>query len=65
MKTANVIIFQAINREQNSTINIRVIWIKWCINGKKFSFKGFLGFPKSFCGIKRAFWNPCFISESG
>ena len=28
MKTADVIIFQAINRGLNSTINIRVIWIR-------------------------------------
>ena len=30
-----------------------------------FSFDGFLGFCKSFCGIERAFRNPCFISKSG
>ena len=35
------------------------------MNGKMFSFDGFLGFRKSFCGIERAFCNPFFISESG
>ena len=57
MKTANVIIFQAINRGLNSTINIRVIWIKCCNEwqGNEFSFDGSLGFHKSFCGIERAF----------
>ena len=30
-----------------------------------FSFDSFLGFPKSFSGIERAFRNPCLISESG
>ena len=28
-----------------------------------FSFDGFLGFRKSFRDIKKAFWNPCFISN--
>ena len=32
---------------------------------KMFSFEGFLGFRKSFCGIDGCFWNPCFISEYG
>ena len=50
MKTANVIIFQAINRGLNSTINIRVIWIKCC--NAMFSFDSFLGFRKSLHGSK-------------
>ena len=54
MKIANVIIFQAINRGLNSTINIRVIWIKCCNEWQGVLIYGFLGFRKSFCDIERA-----------
>ena len=35
------------------------------MNDKTFSFEGFLGFRRSFCGTDGCFWNPCFISEYG
>ena len=44
MKAANAIIFQTINQGLNVVIF-----------DEMFSFDGFLGFPKSCCGIERAF----------
>ena len=55
MKAANTIVFQTINRGFNSAINIGLFGLNVVMNGKMFSFKGFLGFRKSFCGIERAF----------
>ena len=56
MKTTNIINFQAVNRGLNSTINILGLFgLNVVMTGKMFSFDGFLGFRKSFCGIERAF----------
>ena len=55
MKTANVILFRAINRGLNSTKILELLGLNVVMNGKMFSFDGFLGFCKSFCGIERAF----------
>ena len=65
MKATNVIIFQIINEGLIVPQILGFLGLNIVMNGKMFSFDDFLGFLKSFCGIERAFWNPCFISESG
>ena len=66
MKAVNVILFfKQLTKDLIVLKILGLFGLNVAMNDKVFSFDGFLGFRKSFCGIERASRNLCFLANLG